>query len=127
MVTWIICFVMNVSLSLLMIFSGKIFTKKPPVNINSFYGYRTAMSTKNEDTWDFAHRYFGKQWIRTGFISLPFAVIPMLLVLKKDVGVIGVTGQVAMFFEIFLMIAPIFSTEKALRKKFDRNGNRKGE
>ncbi|MCY6372198.1 SdpI family protein [Clostridium ganghwense] len=36
--------------------------KKPPKEINSTFGYRTTMSSKNKDTWNFAHRYAGIVW-----------------------------------------------------------------
>lgn len=127
MVTWTLCFVTNFLIPVLMISFGKVFSKKAPDDINSFFGYRTKMSMKNIDTWEFAHKYFGTLWFRTGLIILPFAVIPMLCVLKKDVGTIGVVGQVTALWETVAMIAPIVPAEKALRKKFDKNGNKKGE
>ena len=34
--------------------------KKAPKEINSVFGYRTSMSMKNKDTWEFAHKYCGK-------------------------------------------------------------------
>lgn len=127
MITWTLCFITNLLIPLTMIFFGKAFSKKAPENINSIFGYRTNMSMKNQETWDFAHKYFGVLWLRAGLAILPFAVIPMLCVLKKDVGVIGVTGEVTALWELLAMLIPIIPTEKALRKNFDKNGNRKGE
>lgn len=44
--------------------------KRPPKKINSFYGYRTAMSMKNRETWEFAHKHCGKLWSAWGCIAL---------------------------------------------------------
>ena len=36
---------------------GNYFLKGGPRQVNSMFGYRTARSMKNEDTWKFAHRH----------------------------------------------------------------------
>ena len=51
---------------LIMIGIGLSFLKKPPKDINGAYGYRTPMSMKNQDTWDFAHRVCGRVWCIAG-------------------------------------------------------------
>ena len=50
----------NVAIALIMLISGKIFSNRAPKNINTFIGYRTTMSMKNRDTWEFAHKISGK-------------------------------------------------------------------
>ena len=45
-----------------MIGFGRYFMKKAPKEINSVFGYRTSMSMKNKDTWEFSHKYCGKVW-----------------------------------------------------------------
>lgn len=42
---------------LTMIGFGKYFIKSAPKEINGAFGYRTSMSMKNKDTWQFAHNY----------------------------------------------------------------------
>lgn len=53
---------MTLVLSATMIGFGRLFQKNPPQEINSLYGYRTARSMKNRETWDFAHHYIGRLW-----------------------------------------------------------------
>lgn len=125
MAIWIICFITNVFLALVMIVFGRIFVKKAPNNINHLFGYRTNMSMKNEETWKFAHEYFGKLWIRFGIAAIPVALMPMVLVVGKGEDIIGKTGEIVAFCELFLLMIPIIPTEKALRKNFDKDGNRK--
>ena len=61
---WIFMFLSNELIPILMLLFGWIFKKHPPKNINSVYGYRTSMSTKNIETWNFAHAYCGRLWQR---------------------------------------------------------------
>ena len=64
-------------LPLTMIGFGKYFIKKAPKEINRLFGYRTSMSMKNRDTWEFAHRYCGKIWYTCGMVTLPMTVVCM--------------------------------------------------
>lgn len=55
--------------------------KKAPKEINAVFGYRTTMSMKNKDTWEFAHKYCDRIWYVCGCIMLPLTVLPMLFLL----------------------------------------------
>lgn len=121
---WIFMLVMDLLIPLTMIGFGHYFLKCAPKEINIIFGYRTTMSMKNRDTWDFAHKYCGKIWYIVGIVMLPFTVIPMLFVIGKDVDIIGNLGAVICFIQMIPLIGSIFPTEKALKKTFDRNGNR---
>ena len=57
---WLFCTASSLLIPLVMLFFGRRFLTKPPKSINSLYGYRTARSMKNQQTWDFAHRVCGK-------------------------------------------------------------------
>ena len=56
---WIFMLIMDLLLPFTMIGFGRYFMKKAPKEINSVFGYRTSMSMKNKDTWEFAHKYCG--------------------------------------------------------------------
>ena len=77
-----------------MIGFGKYFMKKAPKEINSVFGYRTSMSMKNKDTWEFAHKYCGKVWYVCGMVMLPITVIFMLLVIGKNEDCVGRMGGI---------------------------------
>lgn len=121
---WIFMLIMNLIIPLSMIGFGKYFLKNTPKEINSVFGYRTTMSMKNRDTWDFAHKYFGKIWYICGLVLLPFSIILMFFVLGQNKDVIGFLGIILCFIQIIPLIGSIFPTEKALKKNFDKNGNR---
>jgi len=108
----------------LMISFGGLFSRSAPKEINSAFGYRTSMSMKNADTWQFAHHYFGKIWRTLGWILIIPSVIPMLFVIGKGNDPVGNMGLIITFLQLIPLILPIFFTEKALRAHFDQNGNR---
>lgn len=122
---WIYMLCMDLLIPLTMILFGRAFLKKGPERINSLFGYRTAMSMKNRDTWDFAHRCCGKIWVIWGLILLPCSVLPMLFLLRKSADEIGIFGAVIVFIQLIPLVGTIIATEHALKRTFDQNGNRK--
>lgn len=119
---WIFMLIMNLFIPFLMIFFGELFCRKPPEKINNIYGYRTTMSRKSKETWDFAHQYFGKIWKICGWILLPITIIAMLFVLGKDDNIVGIYGGILELIQCIYLMIPIIPTEIALRKNFDQNG-----
>ena len=122
---WIFMVCGIVMIPFMMILFGYIFKNNPPKDINSIYGYRTSMSKKNMDTWKFAHYYFGKLWFVIGIIILPVSIIPMFFFIKQSTDVVGTAGSIIEIIQIIVLLIPIYSTEKALKKEFDENGNRR--
>lgn len=108
-----------------MIGFGKYFIKKSPKEINSVFGYRTTMSMKNRDTWEFAHKYCGKVWYRYGLVLLPISIITMMLVFGDTEDAIGTVGGILCGIQMIPLLGSIILTEKALNKTFDNNGNRR--
>ena len=91
-----------------------------PQRINWLAGYRMPRATKNQDTWVFANRCFGKLSMLSGFVTLTFSIgvfinfEHMYYIMPWAMGT-----QVVAFILTFIF------TEIALRKEFDKNGNRK--
>lgn len=52
--------VFTLFIPVLMVLCGYLMYKHTPKDINGLVGYRTAMSMKNQETWDFAHNYCGR-------------------------------------------------------------------
>lgn len=122
---WIYMLIISLVIPLTMIFFGRHFMHNPPKDINSFYGYRTSMSMKSRETWDFAHRYFGRLWFILGLMLLPLSAAAMLFLLGESVKAIGNSSLIIMAFQLLFLIIPIFPTERALKKNFDRFGFRR--
>jgi len=109
----------------LMIICGKYYIKKAPKNINHFVGYRTKRSMKNNETWNFAHNYMGKLWFKYGVVLLIVSVLLMFLPIGQDEDAVGGLAAIITMVQAFVMIVPGVLTEKALKKNFDEEGNRK--
>ena len=115
---WLFMFMMDLLIPFTMIGFGRWFIKKPPVEINAVFGYRTPMSMKNKNTWEFAHKYCGKIWYFCGFVMLPITVVVMLLIIGKSVDYIGAAGGILCGVQAIPFIGSIFLTEIALKKNF---------
>ena len=122
---WIFMLLMDLLIPLTMVGFGKRFMTKPPQTINAVFGYRTAMSMKNRDTWEFAHKYCGRLWFKWGLILLPLSAIPLIFVFNKGADIIGTVGGVVCAVQLVPLIGSIFPTEAALKKTFDENGIRR--
>ena len=99
--------IMDLLLPFTMIGFGRYFTKKAPKEINSVFGYRTSMSMKNKDTWEFAHKYCGKVWYVCGMVMLPITVIFMLLVIGKNEDCVGSMGGIICGVQLIPLIGSI--------------------
>ena len=118
---WIYMFIMVLLIPCSMIGFGKLFLKRPPKNINAVFGYRTNMSMKNKDTWNFAHKHCGKLWYIGGLVLLPLSAIAMLCTLGKSTDVIGTVGGIICAVQLIAAVGSIFShrirPQKELRQK----------
>lgn len=121
----IFLFVCNLIIPVIMLFSGVKFRKHGPENINGIYGYRTSMSKKNKETWEFTHKYCAKLWMKLGFVMLIISIIGSMITftfigdIQVIIEILIVTIQTA------VLIISIFPVEKALKNNFDENGNKK--
>lgn len=96
-----------------------------PKEINSAFGYRTTMSMKNRDTWEFAHTYCGKLWKPFGLAMALVSVVVMLFAVGKDIATVGLVGGVLCGAQGVFMVIPVIIIERALRKTFYKDGRRK--
>ena len=117
---WIFMLVMDLLIPVTMVFIGKRFQKKPPKEINGIYGYRTAMSMKNKETWEYAHHCCGKLWYVSGLVMLLPTVIALVCVFGKGNDCVGTIGGIVCMYPGWL--EQFVSTERELKKRFDRNG-----
>lgn len=127
---WIYIFVVSSLIPIMLIGFGTLFIHKPPKKINSFVGYRTRMSQKNNETWIFAHKYCGKLWQTIGMWSLPIVFAVMLFLKDSSDKTLSIVGTVMCSIELIPMVFSVALTEFALRKHFyndgsPRNGDKK--
>ena len=107
---------------LFMIGFGRMFMTNAPKDINTSFGYRTKRSMRNQDTWAFAHKHFGKTWFVCGIVFIAASLVPLFLVMGRDADVVSTTGFIILGIQLVLMLGAILPTESALKTKFDEFG-----
>ena len=122
---WIFMFLMALLVPAIMIGFGSWSAGHAPKKINALFGYRTAMSMKNQDTWEFAHHHSGKIWRAAGWVLLAVSALAMLPVRGKSTDTVGMFGAILMGVQVVVLLLSILPTEAALRKTFDPDGNRR--
>ena len=107
----------------IMVFFGRTMMDYPPKTINAVYGYRTTMSMKNQDTWDYAQAACAKRWRRWGRVLALITLIVLFFALRRPTfaDVLGFYTA----FETAFLLASVAATEMDLRRTFDREGRRK--
>lgn len=120
---WLFMTFCSLLLPLTFLWFGRLFIKHPPKEINSLYGYRTSMSTKNRKTWIFAHNYCGKLWWKLGLISAPITLLGMFLACGKNFDTISATSIGLMILQTISIFFTIILTERALKENFTENGS----
>lgn len=119
-----------------MLLFGWLWKKKPPKDINALYGYRTSMSTKNQETWNFAHQKIGALWRRIGtcLVVLTLLGFPAgSLLLAKENALSEPQAADAMGWlllalvgvQLVVLVASIFPVERALKRAFNEDGQRR--
>lgn len=107
----------------IMVFFGCSMRDHPPKTINAVYGYRTAMSMINQDTWDYAQAACAKRWRIWGRILALITLMVLILGLRHPMGAEWMAYYTA--FEIAVLLATVAATEIDLRRTFDAKGARR--
>ena len=115
-------FAVDALLPLILIVFGIFALMVIPRRPNWIMGYRTPRACKNQDTWVFAHKHFGKQMIIFGLVYVLLSIERVMLVDSgASSGIIGVVIAA----QVIAVLLALIPTEIALRKEFDKNGARK--
>lgn len=122
---FIVMYVMTLCIPVVMIIAGYMMDRHTPKKINGVYGYRTARSMKNKETWEFAQHYCGKLWLKIGVVLLVISAFMLLPFVHRSHDVISAAVCIAEAVQVAVLVASIFPTERALKKNFDEKGNRR--
>ena len=116
---WWLMLICDLIIPIIMLVAGRMMWKHCPKHINRVIGYRTARSMKNMDTWKFAHEYCGQLWWRIGFIMIVLSVVIHIPFYHSDGNTIGIVALILGVIQVIVLIASIFPTEAALKKRFN--------
>ena len=118
MAFWLFFTAMDLLIPGIMVGIGARFLKHPPRTVNAWYGYRTARSMKNQETWDFAHETCEKLWVRLGKLSFLPALLAAALTFGCGIETVSVVSVVVVTIQTLALIGSIFPVERALKRKF---------
>lgn len=79
MVRNIILFFLYFNLPIMIVLIGLTWFFFPPKKITKVFGFRTELSMKNQENWNFAHKYHSKGMIIFGFLSLMISFLCVYL------------------------------------------------
>ena len=125
MAFWLFLTAMDLLIPAIMVGIGTRFLKHPPKTINALYGYRTARSMKNQETWNFAHETCGKLWVRLGKLSFLPALLAAALTFGCGIETVSVVSVVVVTIQTLALIGSIFPVERALKRNFDDSGRKR--
>ena len=117
--------IMTMLIPLIMVVCGWLFMHGIPKDRNSLFGYRTAMSVKNDDTWRFAHEYCGRLWLIIGLVLFAVTTVFMILSMNMDPERVAFISGILMMIYVVPLLATVAATESAMKKTFDTRGKRK--
>ncbi len=101
--------------------------QRKATRINLICGYRTTMSTRNDDTWKFAQEHCGRLWFRVGLAMLTVSVPMMVVALAQELEAGMYIALGVLTVQMVALLVCCVPTELALRKTFDRTGKRIAE
>jgi uncharacterized membrane protein len=101
--------------SLLLLIIGVVFKQFPPKKINSFYGYRTNASKKNNKTWKFANNYSAMWMVRFALMLCLLAMVVWGFTYS-----FATTELIMIPFLFIALVATVIRTEMALVKYADK-------
>lgn len=108
-----------------MILLGHKWKENPPKDRYGFSGYRTTMSRLNDDTWKYAHKYWGKINFVLGIILAVITICILLFSSKHAVADFEMMVTYLVFIQMGAMALTIIPTEILLHKNFTKEGVKK--
>jgi len=109
-------------IGIIMYLIGSMMQKFPPKKINSWYGYRTESSMKNQQTWDEATSYSAKIMTVAGMIliiaGIAFTIAINYLIADRRI-VEGLTAGITIISGIIPGVITIAKTESHLDRTFN--------
>lgn len=121
----VVMILITLAIPIIMIILGIGFIKSAPKHANAFFGYRTPMSVKNDDTWEFAQHYCGRLWFKLGLILFVITAVAICFLVGKSENTINNYTSIFTIIQTIVLLLSVPFTEIALRKNFDKDGNRK--
>ena len=103
-----------------MILLGYKWKDNPPKDRQGVSGYRTTMSRINDETWKYAHRYWGRINLVLGII---LAIVSLfVIIIMRSHSNFEMISVYLVFIQLGIMVLTIIPTEFLLNKHFTKQG-----
>lgn len=119
---WWFMLVCTLLIPVTMAITGYRMWKHFPDKINPALGYRTRRSMQNMDTWKFANAYCGQLWYKVGLVQVIPTIAVQVQYVNRHVNEVGIASLVIVCVQLTVMLLLIIPVEKALKKKFYKDG-----
>lgn len=106
-------FLIPATSGLIFILAGILLLKFPPKKINSFYGYRTGSSMKNQERWDFSQKYAAIEMIKLAAVLSLSSIIGLFYDPEGDLG-----AYLGLGFMLLMLVILLIRVEKGIKNKF---------
>lgn len=100
---------------IILIIAGLIMFKFPPKKINTFYGYRSKNSMKDQERWNFSQTYAAIEMMKYGGILSLSGIIGLLF--KPNNHLLGLVLGLGIM--ILIIVFFVLRVEKEIKKRFD--------
>lgn len=82
-------------------------------------GYKSILSIKSQETWNYSHKYIGKIYLAIGIVLL---ITSSILWCYYDY--YRFPAKIILLIQLSGLWLPVIPTEAALKRNFDENGNK---
>lgn len=116
---YILNFILAMTAPVCLFVLGLLWKRSPPPFRSGGLAYNTALSSKNEETWAFAHRHCARLWTRIGLILGVLSAVLMWVFRDKYASfILWLVGGQMVFFCV-----SAFLVDALLKSTFDEDGN----
>lgn len=121
---FILLFLCNLLIPAILLIGGWLLYYRTPKTINLIYGYRTGLSMKNQDTWNFANKMCGRVWLCWGGPLFALSLLVQLFFIYASEDAFVIMTLVLEGIQLVVIFASIYVVQKAMKQTFDKDGNR---
>ncbi len=100
--------------------AGIMWKTKPPAYLSQGLCYRTTLTEKSQEAWQFAHFHCAKLWTRAGLILIVLTAVLMYFLKESYISYL----LWIIFFQMVIFCISAFFVEILLKSCFDENGNK---
>lgn len=92
---------------------GVIYRSHYPKKINAIHGYRTSRAMKNQESWEFAQKAFGRVALKLGILSLLISIAFLACFVNHEL--FEWISLILIFIQMIIFLSIIYFVERELK------------